>query len=154
MLEEDRMVLRTIDGKRTSLEVKFALDPNGTICIVHLLCMRDHGNKGWHRSVPIEQEQLFEPRTPSDSTQLGLAVKCKSCGQEWNIMPGQGDLGILTGAALKPSVPYTVAIGGTNVATFTSSKSGQIPSGVLFMMAGARKNANLLVDEDCRIQIQ
>jgi len=67
------------------------------------------------------------------------------------MLPDCGDFALLNGIRLEPSMFHRVVAGGITVATFTTSRSGEIPWDALFIIPKLGKNANLLLDATGRV---
>ena len=62
-----------------------------------------------------------------------------------------GDFALLNGIRLQPGMVHRLVARGVTVATFTTSRSGQIPWDSLFIIPRLGTNANLLLDANGRV---
>ena len=60
-------------------------------------------------------------------------------------MPGESNIGLLSGMGLKPNTMHKMEVVGVLVAIFTAAKDGGIPTGVKFIIPKGKEAANLLL---------
>jgi len=73
-------IKRTVEGESADLQIKFKVEKDGGVELLHVHCLRDKELSEWSKSSELPIETFYDG-SQNNGSQI---IRCKACGRRWS----------------------------------------------------------------------